>query len=71
MSLIANEGHKIYSEHFCRYTLYCVTKALFDMHSRDIVHGDVCAANVLCNDKGAVKLINPSTSIALADVSNY
>ena len=41
------------------------------MHERGIVHGDVCANNVLCSDEGAVKLVNLSTAISIADVPGY
>lgn len=65
MTQIVAKGHTRYSEDFCRYTLYRVTRALSEIHARGIVYGDVCAANVMCNETGTVKLANLSTAVAL------
>ena len=41
------------------------------MHERGILHGDICASNVLCSDQGVVKLLFPSITIARADIPRH
>ena len=46
----------IYSEEFCKYTLYRVVQSLIDLHSRNIVHRDIKSDNVYCSLDGDIKL---------------
>lgn len=62
MTDIVTNCHNNYSEDFCRYTIYCITKALNDMHRGGVIHGDVCAENVHCDPEGAIKLVNIGTA---------
>ena len=58
ISKIINSYHKVYSEEFCRYTLYKVGLALKAMHNKDLLHRDVCSDNVFCDRDGDIKLMD-------------
>ena len=54
------------SEHQAKSYAYQVLKALEYLHSKNIVHGDLKGANVLCKDNGEVaKLCDLGNSLQL------
>ena len=62
---------KRYSEDFCRYTLYKVAKGLQRMHSKQVLHRDIKGDNVLCNDKGEIKIADLGLSVFLSNEQEY
>ena len=57
----------VYNEDFCKYSIYCVAKGLQIMHSKNILHRDLKSENILCNEKGEVKLADLGLSVFLTD----
>ena len=45
-----------YSEAFCKYTMYKVTKCLFEIHQQNIIHRDMKSDIVMINEHGDIKL---------------
>lgn len=54
-----------YPESFCKYTLYMTAKALQAMHSRNVLHRDIKADNILWRANGDIKIADLGVSVFL------
>lgn len=62
-------GGFTFSEDFCKYTLYKITKALDNMHSKNILHRDFNSTNVHFDIDGSIKLTDMSRATNLTEQS--
>ena len=55
LNIIA-EQNEIYSEEFCRYTLFKVAKGILKLHQNNVLHRDIKSNNIQCTTDGQVKI---------------
>ena len=58
-------GGKRFTENFCKYTLYKITKALDSMHTKNVLHRDFNSGNVHFDSDGSIKLTDMSRATNL------
>ena len=46
----------VYSEDFCRYSLYKVAMGLLQMHCNNVLHRDIKSDNILHSLDGSIKI---------------
>ena len=63
--------NKIYSEEFCRYTLYKTAMGLLKMHSKNVLHRDIKSDNILCDRNGEIKIADLGFSVFLSEQQAY
>jgi len=71
LSTVCKVWNKKYSEDFIRYSLYKVALGLFKMHSKQVLHRDIKADNVLCSSTGEVKIADLGLSVFLCSEQSY
>jgi len=60
------------SNEFSKYTLYLVAKALDTMHKNGLVHGDLKARNVLCDQaSGKIRVITAPCAFSKYHLRDY
>ena len=69
-NLIFN-GNKVYSEDFCRYSLYMVAKGLQAMHAENVLHRDIKADNILWRSNGDIKIADLGLSVFLHEQQKF
>ena len=60
-----------YSEHFCKYAIYCVARALKALHDKNIIHRDIKSDNVLVKYNGEIKLADMGFSVYLTQEKQF
>ena len=63
--------YSVYSENFCKYTLYKTALGLFRMHSKNVLHRDIKSDNILCDRHGGVKIADLGFSVFLSEQQAY
>ena len=71
LTKIITDRKGAYSEHFCKYALYCVAQGLKALHDKNIVHRDVKSDNVLVKFSGEIKLADLGFSVYLTQEHSY
>ena len=59
--------NRVYSEEFCRYTLYKTAMGLLKMHSKNVLHRDIKSDNILCDRTGEIKIADLGFSVFLSE----
>ena len=55
----------IYTEAFCKYSLFMVARGLQTMHANNVLHRDIKADNILCRPNGDIKITDLGLSVFL------
>ena len=65
LSVPIQESQSIYTEAFCKYSLYTVARGLQDMHRNNVLHRDIKSDNILCRPNGDIKIADLGLSVFL------
>ena len=65
LSNVVLKSANVYSEAFCKYTLYMVAMGLRTMHVNNVLHRDIKSENILCKPNGDIKIADLGLSVFL------